>query len=105
MSGTQTSPTVWLVGKPQKDITCSNLPTNLLVLKKLLYHHTEEKRTVKDSAKLAIKATLNFWEKARIPTQRIDSAERKLLKLYDEYCLLKKARLRVSENQKLKERV
>ena len=68
-----------------------------------MYHHTEEKRTVKDSAKLAIKATLNFWEKARIPTQRIDSAERKLLKLYDEYCLLKKARLRVSENQKLKE--
>ena len=68
-----------------------------------MYHHTEEKRTVKDSAKLAIKATLNFREKARIPTQRIDSAERKLLKLYDEYYLLKKARLRVSENQKLKE--
>ena len=67
---THSSPSVWLVGKPVKDIICSGLPTKLNVLKTLMYYHLEECKTVDESAKLAIQSTLTYWEKAHIPVQR-----------------------------------
>ena len=93
------------MGKPVKDIICSGLPTKLNVLKTLMYYHLEECKTVDESAKLAIQSTLTYWEKAHIPVQRHDSCKRQLKKLYDQYCLLKKNRLKSSYFLRAKEQM
>ena len=88
----RSSASVWLIGKPTADLCCSRLPSKGEVLCKFLFHHTEEKLPVNKSLKMTITAVLEFWNKAGIPTQRADNAERKLNKLFNEYLKLKKAR-------------
>jgi hypothetical protein len=105
MAMTRSSPKVWLLGKPDKDILCSGLPTNGAVLRNFLFHHQEKGLKISDSAKAAVDTTLVIWQKARIPTQRVDSGVRKLSKLYDEYCTLKKNRLSPKEGYRVKEQL
>jgi len=103
MATTRNSPKVWLLGKPDRDIVGSGLPTNGAVLRNFMYHHQEEGLTVVDSASMTIDAALVVWAKARIPTQRKDSAIRKLRKLFDQYNKLKDSRLLQSEPARMKE--
>ena len=94
MAVTRSSPPhVWLLGKPEKDIMCYGLPTNGAVLGHFMFHHQEIEFTISDSANAAVDATVVIWQKARIPAQRVDSGVRKLSKLYNEYCMVKKNRL------------
>jgi len=92
MATTRSSAEVWLVGKPTQTLSTARLPSRGDVLRRLLFHHIEEKQEVKKSIRATIEAVLVIWERGKIPTQRIDNAERKLKKLYDEYLLLKKHR-------------
>lgn len=92
MATTRSAAEVWLVGKPSQTLSTARLPSRGDVLRRLLFHHIEEKQEVKKSIRATIEAVLVIWERGRIPTQRIDNAERKLKKLYDEYLLLKKHR-------------
>lgn len=80
----------WLIGQPQKDITTARLPSKRQVLQKFLFHHQTEKQTVAQAIKMTIPAVLEYWEKARVPAQRVDNAERKLKKLHQEYADLRK---------------
>lgn len=100
---TRSSAAVWLVGKGTKLLSSSRLSTNGDVLRCLLFHHQEEHLNVNESIRLTIIELMEIWQKARIPTQRIDSGERKLKKLYDRYQLLKKNRTTPLESCRLKE--
>ena len=68
-----------------------------------MFHHQEKGQKISSTAKAAIDATIAIWNKARIPTQRIDSGVRKILKLYNEYCALKKNRKTPKEGYRVKE--
>uniref|UniRef100_UPI00358F3526 uncharacterized protein isoform X2 n=1 Tax=Myxine glutinosa TaxID=7769 RepID=UPI00358F3526 len=105
MAETRSSSTVWLLGKTEKEIICGALPTKGHTLQKMVYHHLQEHHTVRESAKLSVQAVCAYWEKARIPVQRVDSCERKLLKLYDAYKLVKKNRTKTFENYRVKEQM
>ena len=56
-----------------------------------------------ESIHITIIELLEIWKKARIPTQRIDSGERKLKKLCEGYQLLKKNRAKSLESCSIKE--
>ena len=56
-----------------------------------------------ESIHLTIIELLEIWKKARTPTQRIDSGERQLKKLYEGYQLLKKNRTKSLESCRVKE--
>ena len=68
-----------------------------------MFRHQTNGLTVAHAAKATIDAALLIWARARIPTQRVDSAVRKLRKLYDKYCVLKKTRLMQKESCRFKE--
>ena len=82
---TRSSPSVWLIGRPENEILGLGLPTNRAVLKNFMYHHQEMKCTTTDSAALTIEATLAIREKARIPAQHNDNYMRKLRKLFEQH--------------------
>jgi len=103
MAKTRSCPQVWLLGMPDKDILGCGLPTNGAILRNFMFHHQTNGLTVAHAAKATIDAALLIWARARIPTQRVDSAVRKLRKLYDEYCVLKKTRLMQKESCRFKE--
>ncbi len=105
MAETRSSSTVWLLGKSEKEIICGGLPTKGHTLQKMVYHHIQEHHTVRESAKLSVQVVCAYWEKARIPVQRVDSCERQLLKLYDAYKLVKKNRTKTFENYRVKEQM
>lgn len=86
---TRSSAEVWLLGKATKQLSSSRLATNRDVLLCLQFHHLEDHKTVKESIHYTIQEVLAIWSNARIPTQRIDSCERKLSKLFNTYQRLK----------------
>ena len=91
-TATRSAPNVWLVGKATKQFSSSRLATNGDVIRCLLFHHLEENLTLKHSIHSTIEEFLVIRGMARIPTQRVDSGEKKLSKLYNTYQLLKKKR-------------
>lgn len=56
-----------LVGRISHQIVGAKLPSKRQVLKVLFFHLRIGKLSTKESARLAIKETVIFWEKARIP--------------------------------------
>ena len=90
MTKTRSDVSVWPLGMPDENINGSRLPNNESILRNFLFHHQERGMTIVGSAKATIHSTMVIWNKARIPTQRTDSAVRKLRKLYNDYYDLKK---------------
>ena len=89
---TRSSAEVWLLGKGMNKLSNARLPTCSDVLRLVQYHHHSEAQTLRKSYNIACEEVLKVWERARIPTQRIDSCVRKLTRLYEEYITLKKNR-------------
>ena len=104
-AATRSSAEVWLVGKATNQLSSARLATKGDAIRCLLFYHLEEYLTVKDSIHRTIEDISMIWSKARIPTQRIDSGERKLKKLYDEYQLLKVNRTKAYESCRFKEQM
>src|SRR5437870_991315 len=75
------------------------------VIRCLLFHQQEQNLTVKQSIRCTIEELLVIWRMARIQTQRVDSGERKLSKLYDTYLLLRKNRTKACESYRMKEQL
>lgn len=100
---TRSAPKNWLLGKPKRHLSTARLPRGLDVLRLVQFHHLEDEKTLPESYKLACEKVISIWQRARIPTQRIDSCVRKLSKLYDKYISLKKSRTRHQESDRLKE--
>ena len=83
----------------------SRLPTKLQFLQKYFFHKKREHLGRIKSLNLSLDAVMVFWERARIPTMRRDSALRKmefLVRLYDK---LVKNRNRSAENCRIAERL
>ena len=55
---TRSSPSVWLLGKPDKNILGSGLSTNGAVIKKIMFHLEAKKLEIIKGAELTIDATL-----------------------------------------------
>ena len=102
---TRSSSEVWLVGKSTKELSSARLSTNGDVLRCLTFYHLEEHLTVKESIRRTIQQVTELRDKAKIPTQRFDSGERKLMKLYDSYLLLKRGRKTARESLRIKEQM
>lgn len=100
---TRTSAAVWLIGKPTESLSFARLPTNGDVLKRFHFHHLEGNQNVKQRVKKTVELVLKIWERARIPTQRVDVVEKKLNKLLERYSVLKKSRKKDLESYRMNE--
>lgn len=101
----RSSPKCWLLGKPVDSLSCARLPRKRDVLSLYLFHHVVEKKTVMEGLNLAFGKVLTVWERARIPTQRVDACVRKLRGIHDKYQALKKHRTRGRESDRVKEKM
>lgn len=93
---------IFLVGFEEAQILGAKLPTNRQVFKTFFYILHEVKLSKNESAKLAIRETIIFWEKARIQTRREDKCVEKLVNLYERWRVLQKSEKRTSETEKSK---
>lgn len=81
---------VFLVGNYSPQIVGNKLPSKRDVLKVLFFNMREVRLNLNEAARLAIRETLVFWEKGRIPTQSEKNCIPKLKKLYQEWRDLQK---------------
>lgn len=93
---------IYLIGSVQNQIIGSKLPSNRQVITVLFYNLREVKLNLRESAKLVIKETVIFWEKARIHTREQHHCISKLEALYQQWRDLQKLSKRTSETQKNK---
>lgn len=93
---------VFLVGKMSVNIMGAKLPSIRQILKVLFYNTRIVKLTVDDSAKLAVEEAKIFWQKARIPTQRIDRCI-ELKKIHKEWGTLLSNRGKTTDAQRMTE--
>lgn len=77
----------------------SKLPSSGQVLSVFLHHHLYLGKQKNESALEVVKELLAFWARARIPTQRPDKIQNKILALYDRWQRLKKSKGRRSTKQ------
>jgi len=73
------------------------------VIRSLLFHHLEKNLTLQHSIRCTIEELFVIWRMARIPHQH--SGEKKLIKLYSTYQLLKKNRAKALESYRIKEQL
>ena len=83
---------IWLVGPYLEVIPCSKLPSKRQVMGYLMNCKDRKHMPVKASLKETAEEVVKLWNKARIPTKRLDHIEEKMKKLFTEYNLLKKNR-------------
>lgn len=74
-----------LIGKCEHQIVGAKLPSNRQLLQTFFFNMRYVKLDAKDSAGLAIDATIIFWQQARIPIIRRDKIAIKLLTMYDDW--------------------
>ena len=61
---TRSIPTVWLLGKPDKNILGSGLRTNGTVIKNM-FRHEEKQLEISKGAELTTDDTLTIWKKCK----------------------------------------
>lgn len=93
---------IYLIGYQKVNLNGCKLPSIGDCLRVFFYNLRTVKLPTKDSARLVIKECSIFWEKARIPIQATDKAEKKLIKLYEEWRELHKHKSRESDTYKKK---
>lgn len=59
------------------------LPSNLYVLRRLLYETQQKKSKLLDAVKIVVKEVRSIWEESSIKMKRIDHCNDKLQKLYN----------------------
>lgn len=94
--------TIYLLGHYSNEITGSKLPSNKQVSRVLFFNLRQVKLNLRESARLSIRETLVFWEKARVPTKKEQHGVEKLEALYEEWSSLQKHANRRSEIQEQK---
>ena len=93
---------IYLIGHVTNQIVGSKLPSCKQVLCVLFYNIRKVKLNLRESARLAIKETSVFWEKARIPVRDEQHCISKLEKVYKTWRDLQKLSKRISATQKVK---
>ena len=94
---------VFLIGNYTSQIVTKKLPSIRDVLKVLFFNMRQIKLSLQDSANLAVRETEIFWEKARIPTRRLNKSIVKLKSIYAEWRNLQKKKSTNTSLQKTKE--
>lgn len=89
-SSRRTRLNIFLIGDIDTQIYGNKLPSQKQVLKVLFFNLRELKLMLLESATLAIKEVIIFWEKARLPTQQFHRAVQKLTDLYEKWRKLQK---------------
>lgn len=100
---TRAADKLYLIGHDESHIEGSKLPSNLQVLRLLLYKVRKEKYGVQASCHIIVKQLEVFWSKARIPIRDFYRCTSKLESLYAEYRnLMKSCKKRTSFQEKRK---
>ena len=81
---------IWLVGSTSAAITGSKLPSNRQVFSRFFYLHTDQNKTIQDSATTTARELFVFWEKARIPVRQEYNIINKIKDLFGKWQMLKK---------------
>lgn len=102
-TGTRSASQIYLLGSTKTDINGSKLPSTKQVLGLFLHYHLDLNKPKREAACLVIQRASEFWRKARIPTRPDHHCQRKLEKLFEEWRLLKKNRMRKTKSQQEKE--
>lgn len=92
-----------LIGFEEFQILGTKLPTNKEVLQVFFYNVRTLKMTIRESATLAVREAILFWDKARIPIKKEPHCVEKLENIYNEWRGICKNSSRRTENQKEKE--
>lgn len=79
-----------LIGTTTHQIVGAKLPSNRQVLQVFFHNMRYVNLSAKESATLAIKAVVIFWQQARIPTRYDSRCVEKLEKLYDTWKTIRK---------------
>ena len=100
---TRSKTNLWFISIMSENILGAGLPTNEAVLKYFFFLHKDKGFTIKDSAKHTVQEVLSFWGKAKIPTQRKDSCQGKLITFFNSYQKLQKSRYKTQTSYQKKE--
>lgn len=79
-----------MVGQCSHQILGAKLPSNRQILQVFFFNMRFVKLNARESARLAVDATLIFWQQARIPCRNTDKCITQLMRLYDDWQLFKK---------------
>lgn len=79
-----------LIGEIQHQITGAKLPSNRQVLKVMFYNMRVTGFNIPKPTKLAVDATLIFWQQARILTRNVNKCVNKLKKIYEDWRKIEK---------------
>ena len=77
---TRKSTTHWLIGTEDDKILGGKLPRTRQVLRFFFHQHYTLRRTIRESARAAVREALRFWERALIPTAEVKNIVVKLEK-------------------------
>ena len=94
---TRKSKEMWLIGREQSTMSGNKLPSKQQTMALFFHLHLSEKMTVRDSATETSRQVLEFWARARIPTQRKQHVVATIEKLFHTW-----QKLRKNENNKSK---
>ena len=103
MESTRSKNKVFLLGSSTEILTGAKLPSLRQVLGLFINEHNEKKKTVREASAIAIEKTVEFWQKAKIPTRAVHHCQAKLESEFESWRLLKKNANRTTETQKSKE--
>lgn len=100
---TRSKTNVWLIGQQLQVLdlqaSCSCLPTNGVVLRRLFYDLKTRKFSLSTSCSNVVDELLSIWFLCHIPTTQKPNAVAKLKGLYDRYVKLGKNKARRSDRQ------
>ena len=96
---------IYLLDKLHSEILGAKLPSNEQVLSVFLYHHFDLNKQIKDSASIVTQQLQDYWDRARIPTQRKDKIKNKVIQIYEDWKILKSNRYRKTEKHIIREDV
>lgn len=100
---TRSQTNVYLLGSVADNITGSMLPSGKQALRFFLHQHLDRALTIKEAAAATITTVGAFWERARIPMQKEQRARDNIIRLHEQWRLLKKNRNRPTDTQTRKE--
>ena len=89
---TRKSTTHWLIGTEDDKILGGKLPSTRQVLRFFFHQHYTLRRTIRESARAAVREALTFWERALIPTAEVKNIDVKLEKIFTECKNLRKSK-------------
>lgn len=102
-SSTRSQTQVYLLGSTLTELNGSKLPSIRMALGLFLHNHIEKRQTVRQASTSTIREIATFWDKARIPTRKVQNCQTKLEKLFEEWRLLKKNKGRQTVGQQSRE--